>query len=196
MHYLTPEETAEQLKVEVTEIMSLIERGKLKAIRIGSKIRIPEPELEKLPVTCAAGPTPIETLPDNSRLVFTRRGKQFRVSGSIAEGAEIWPGKMRYPIRFPKSFMDALLARFPEGEVAVGSSFSDPAPGSLGEFIQQKLPTKMNPAYCIAALLIEEGYADVSRPGHIWFVANGHRHRSSSGNLVAHQRGCERGKDI
>ena len=33
--YLTPEETAQQLKVEVTEIMSLIEQGKLRAIRIG-----------------------------------------------------------------------------------------------------------------------------------------------------------------
>jgi len=29
-----------------------------------------------------------------------------------ATGAEIWPGKIRYPIKFPKSFMDALLAHF------------------------------------------------------------------------------------
>ena len=45
--YLTPEETAQQLKVEVKEIMSLIEEGKLRAISIGSNIRIPEPELEQ-----------------------------------------------------------------------------------------------------------------------------------------------------
>ncbi len=173
--YLTPEETAEQLKVEVTEIIGLIEQGKLRAIRIGSNIRIPESELEKLVVTSAAGPTPsapaaTEALPDNSRLVPTRTGRTtFRVSGSIAAGAEIWPGKMRYPIRFPKSFMDALLAHFLEGEVAVGGSFDGPVRGSLGEFIQQKLKTKMNPAVYMAALLIDEGYAEASRRGYIRF---------------------------
>src|SRR5580700_6565921 len=99
--YLTPQETAQHLKVEVTEILALIEQGKLGAIRIGSNIRIPEPELEKLLVTSAAGPTPAapgatEILPDNSRLVLTRTGRTtFRMSGSVAAGAEIWPGKMR-----------------------------------------------------------------------------------------------------
>jgi len=174
-NYFTPEETAQLLKVEVTDIMSLIEQGKLLAIRIGNNIRIPEPELEKLPVTCAAGPAPIslpgspmiDALPDNSRLAYTRTGRPFRVSGSMATGAEIWPGKMRYPIRFPKSFTDALLAHFQEGEVAVGGSFSGPVRGSLGEFIQKELPTKMNPAVYVAALLIEEGFADDLRRGYI-----------------------------
>jgi excisionase family DNA binding protein len=176
--YLTPEETAQQLKVDLAEIMPLIEAGKLRAIRIGNSIRIPEPELEKLLLTSSAMPSPAdllaspatETIPDNSRLVRTRTGRAtFRVSGSIAAGADIWPGKMRYPIKFPKSFMDALLAHFPEREVAVGGSFDGPLRGSLGEFIQQKLKTKMNPAVYLAALLIEEGYADASRRGHIRF---------------------------
>lgn len=186
-NYLTPEETAQHLKVEVTEIMLLIEQGKLRAIRMGSNIRIPEPELEKLPVTAAAGPAPIDTpdsqaaerLADNSRLVYTRSGRAtFRVSGSIASGAEIWPGKMRYPIKFPKSFMDALLAHFPEGDVAVGGSFDGPPRGSLGEFIQQKLKTKMNPAVYVAALLIEGGYADASRRGYIRFRSQRKRGRN------------------
>jgi len=47
----------------------------------------------------------LETPPENTRVVATRTGRAtFRVSGSIAVGAEIWPGKMRYPIKFPKSF--------------------------------------------------------------------------------------------
>jgi excisionase family DNA binding protein len=181
--YLTPEEAAQQLKVEATEIMALIEQGKLKAIRIGSSIRIPAQELENLLVTSPAGPTPAaseatETLPDNSRLVPTRTGRTtFRVSGSVVAGAEIWPGKMRYPIRLPKAFMDALLTHFPEGEVAVGGSFDGPVRGSLGEFIQQKLKTKMNPAVYVAALLIEEGYADASRRGYIRFHTPGSRAR-------------------
>jgi len=167
--YLTLEETAQQLKVSEADIRSLVDQGKLRAISIGNSIRVPEAELERLPVTCAAGPNPAETLPDDSRLVYTRTGKPFRVSGSIAGGADIWPGKMRYPIRFPKQFMEALLAQFPEGEVAVGGSFDDPGSGSLGEFIQEKLPTKMNPAVYVAALLIEGGYADESRRGYIRF---------------------------
>jgi excisionase family DNA binding protein len=36
----TLEEIAQQLKVEVAEVTSLVEQGKLKAIRIGSSIRI------------------------------------------------------------------------------------------------------------------------------------------------------------
>ena len=176
--YLTPEETAQQLKVDLAEIMPLIEQGKLRAIRIGNNIRIPEAEVENLLVTSAAAPSlagvsalpATETLPDNSRLVPTRTGRAtFRVLGSIAAGADIWPGKMRYPIKFPKSFMDALLAHFPEGEVSVGGSFDGPLRGSLGEFIQQHLKTKMNPAVYVAALLIEEGYADASRRGYIRF---------------------------
>jgi hypothetical protein len=65
--------------------------------------------------------------------------------------------------------MDALLTHFPEGEVAVGGSFDGPVRESLGEFIQQKLKTKMNPAVYVAALLIDEGYADASRRGYIRF---------------------------
>jgi excisionase family DNA binding protein len=138
---LTPEETAQQLKVEVPEILLLIEQGKLRAIRIGSNTRIPEPELEKLPVTCAAGPAPVdapdslalETPPENTRLVATRTGRAtFRVSGSIAAGAEIWPGKMRYPIKFPKSFMDALLAHFFRGRGRSGRQFRRPSARERG----------------------------------------------------------------
>jgi excisionase family DNA binding protein len=176
--YLTPEETAQQLKVEVTEIMPLIEQGKLRAIRIGNNIRVPEQEVEKLLITSAAGPNPkdisalpvTETLPGNSRLMHTRTGRAtFRVRGGVATGADIWPGKMPYPIKLPKWFMDDLLANFSEREVAVGGSFDGPPRGSVGEFIQKKINTKMNPAVYLAALLIEEGYADASRRGYIRF---------------------------
>ena len=90
---------------------------------------------------------------------------------------------MRYPIKFPKSFMDAMLARFPEGEAAVGGSFDGPSRGSLGEFIQQKLKTKMNPAVYVAALLIEEGYADAPRRGYIQFRSKVRRPRGTSIDL-------------
>jgi hypothetical protein len=96
----------------------------------------------------------------------TKRAK-FRVSGSVAGGAEIWPGRMQYPIKLPKLFMTELLAHFREGVVPVGGKFDDPARGSLGEFIQQKLGIKMNPAVYVSALLIDEGYAEPARRGYI-----------------------------
>jgi len=178
--YLTPEEVAQHLKVEVADVRSLVEQGKLKAIRIGSSIRIPETELERLPVTCAAAPdadhpagSPLpetEALPNGSRWCFTRTGRaKFRVSGSVTEGADIWPGRMQYPIKFPKEFMDAMLSHFRNQEVAVGGKFDDPGRGSLGEFIQKKRKTKMNPAVYVAALLIDEGYAEPGHRGYIRF---------------------------
>jgi excisionase family DNA binding protein len=177
--YLTPEQLAEELQVEVEDVMSLVEQGKLRAIRIGNNIRIREAELENLQTTCAAVPTDglpasspsdNEALPDGSRWCLTRTGRaRFRVSGSIASGADIWPGKMQYPIKFPKHFMDAMLERFRDAEVPVGGKFDDPGRGSLGQFIQQELQTKMNPAVYLAALLIDEGYADPVRRGYIRF---------------------------
>ncbi|MCC6394804.1 MAG: hypothetical protein IT167_29700 [Bryobacterales bacterium] len=65
--------------------------------------------------------------------------------------------------------MDALLARFQGQEAPVGGKFDDPSPGSLGEFIQKNLKIKMNPAVYLAALLIDEGFAESSRRGYIRF---------------------------
>jgi excisionase family DNA binding protein len=175
--YLTPQEAAQQLKVETQAITELIREGKLRAIRIGEDIRIPAKEFERLTFTCPAGPVAdvdsrvpmaLQSL-DTSRQCLTRNGTPFRVSGSVASGAEIWVGKMRYPIKLPKSFMDTLLVHFPEAEVPVGGSFDGPTPSSLGEFVQQELKTKMNPAVYVAALLIDEGYAEASRRGYIRF---------------------------
>jgi excisionase family DNA binding protein len=171
--YLTPEQTAQSLNVDVAEIMALIEQGKLRAMRIGDKIRIPEPEIETLLLTSAAGPAHMDSPAranslDASRLVATRSGRaKFRVAGAIPAGLEIWPGKMRYPIKFPRPFLAALLMQFNGKTVPVGGRFDGPPQGSLGEFIQQGLGTKMNPAVYLAAILIEEGYADAPKRGYI-----------------------------
>jgi len=179
-NYLKPEEVAQQLQVGTAEILSLIEAGKLRAIRIGSNIRIPETGLDELAMTCAAGPVVPDAGLENTRLVNTRTGKAtFRVRGCILDDVEIWPGKMRYPIKFPKAFWEELLAHFQEGEVAVGGSFDGPERGSLGEFIQQKIKTKMNPAVYVAALLSDEGYADASRRGYIRFRSKKERRQAA-----------------
>lgn len=180
--FFTPEELAEQLKVAAADVMALINEGRLQAIRIGGTFRIPEEEIEKMIVTCAAVPrveearpelavNAVEALPEGSRWCPTRtRRAKFKVSGSVLNGAEIWPGQMRYPIRFPKDFMEKMLVHFRTGEFPVGGKFDDPGCGSLGEFIQHELKIKMNPAVYLAALLIDEGYAEETRRGHIRLI--------------------------
>lgn len=198
MSYLTVEEIAKQLRVEVSDVNSIIEQGKLRAIRIGNNIRVRDTELERLEVTAAAMPqattsavisakTEGEKLSDTQRWIQTRtRRAKFRASGSVSTGAQIWPGRMQYPIKFPKEFMDAMLVRFRDKEIPVGGKFDDPGRGSLGEFIQQKLKIKMNPAVYVAALLIEEGYASPSRRGYIRFHSqNGHHSISLGGKRDA-----------
>ncbi len=179
LSYLTPDEAAQILKVELTGVLALINDGKLQAIRIGDEIRIPEGELERLHLTSPAVASSQADATKNrgdidlvygSRWCLTRQGTRFRVVGSVASGAAIWPGKMRYPIKLPKEFMDALLSHF-RGEVPVGGKFDDPGKGSIGEFIQAKLGIKMNPAVYLVALLIDEGYAESSRRGYIKFQA-------------------------
>lgn len=176
--YFTPEELAKILKIGMEDVMSLISEGKLSAIRIGESIRIPESELGNLAVTCAAGPlksAPKEVapredlaLPNGQRWCTTRSGRaRFRVSGSLATGANIWPGKMQSPIKFPKPFVDKMLENFKLGEFPIGGKFDDPGKGSLGEFIQRELRIKMNPAVYMAALLIDEGYAEPTSRGYM-----------------------------
>jgi hypothetical protein len=120
-----------------------------------------------------------EPLEAQTRLCPTYAGRtRFRVVGSVAEGAAIWPGKMGSPLRFSADFFATLLARFAGSEVEVGASFSGPTGGSLGEYIQSNLPTRMNPAVYVAGLLIEEGYAERTRRGWIRFFRE--RHVSSA----------------
>ena len=189
MHtYMTPEESAELLKIEAGEIISLIEEGRLRAIRLGNSIRIREADLEEFLDTCAFGGNKKEdgtntsvkkdlssenTLPDGARWCLTRRGKRFRVRGSVKMGAEIWPGQMKYPVKFPADFMHSLLKQFAGKVVDVGGSFDGPTPGSLGEFIKRKLNLTLQPAVYVAALLIDEGFAELAGRGKIRFVSNG-----------------------
>jgi excisionase family DNA binding protein len=192
---LTPQEAAELLKIDVADIMVLIERVRLRAIKLGNAIRIREADLEQFLETCtiggeAAPQTPAailpqsteeaEALPDGARWCLTRRGKQFRVRGTLEQGAEIWPGQMKYPVKFPADFNRTLLKHFAGKEVPVGGGFDGPTPGSLGEFIKDKLKLTLHPAVYLAALLIDEGHAELAGRGKIRFLARGRRQESSS----------------
>ena len=110
-----------------------------------------------------------EPLPAGYRWCSTPGGEKFRVSGSISEGAEVWPAKASKPIKFPKDFLEILLSRFRGQNVSIGGRFDYPGRGSLGEFIQVKLAISSNPATYLAGLLIEEGYAETTGRGYARF---------------------------
>jgi hypothetical protein len=81
---------------------------------------------------------------------------------------------MQYPIKFPKPFMEAMLAHFREREIPVGGKFDDPGPGSLGEFIQQPLATLLlADDLCIlpSQCLVEPSACRLPEPRH-WHTAS------------------------
>lgn len=178
---LSPEEVAAILQVDPSEVLTLIEEGTLKAYRFGSIVRIDEDDLERCLEANAtrterSEPPPGALVRNHSqagvRLCKAFGGRAtFRVSGHVDTGVQIWPGSMPSPISFPKERLDALLAYGrSRGEMRVGLNFSNPGAGSLGQWIKEKLPTKMNPACYVGGLLIEEGYAERPRPGWIRFL--------------------------
>ena len=186
MAYYTLEEVAEMLKVSLSMIENLVKTRQLGGIKVGHVIRIRDVDLDRFAVGNAIGgerprngnghesPTSVAagdaSLGESPRLCWSIGGrKQFRVRGSVAKGAEIWPGQMRYPIRFSKAFMSELLSHFRNQEVRIGGKFDDAGPGSLGQFIQKKLEIKMNPAVYLAGLLADEGFVERTKRGYIRF---------------------------
>jgi hypothetical protein len=168
--------------VNTGDVLKLVENGSLAAYQFSGFVRIFEDSLEQFLEACAinqessrspsVSPISVNRNQEVTRLCRTFAGRRtFRVSGHVHSGAKIWPGEMRYPIHFPRDKFAALLAvgRSRE-EMKVGLSFGGPEGGSLGEWIQVNLPTKMNPACYVAGLLIEEGYAERARPGVIRFL--------------------------
>lgn len=176
-NYLTPNDVADALKVAVNEVIELVEQGKLRAIRIGGEIRVPEKNLSELETTCpvvgtgnpvAGNAVSDAKASDGVRFCPTRTGTaQFRVRGDLDSGIEIWPGKMQSPIRFSRQFFVDLFARYGGHEIPVGGQFDAPGIGSLGAFVQNKIGTKMNPAVYLAALLIDLGRAHTTKRGYI-----------------------------
>jgi excisionase family DNA binding protein len=191
---MTLDDVAEAIKVDPEFLLALIRRGELRGYRLGDSLRIRETDLEKFLETCVhvasaddpgperhaqaapldpRGPTEPAREPSSSttRMVPAFGGRTtVKVLGSVAEGASIWMGKARYPLKFSKDFFEALLSRFRGQTVKAGTSFSVLEPGSLGEWIKRNRGIQMNPTYAIAGLLINEGYAERPKPGYIRFV--------------------------
>jgi excisionase family DNA binding protein len=163
--YLTVPQTAELLQVAVPDVLQLIDEGRLRAVRIGADWRVPETALDRLaeapPPRPAASPLAQLPLGAGERWCPTFAGrKDFRVRGGVAEGAVIWPGPKAGPMALPKSFFTAMLREFAGQTLPIGMEFRRADTGTLGRWVQDNLPTRMNPTCYIAGLLVTEGYAE------------------------------------
>jgi len=82
----------------------------------------------------------------------------FEYTGSVATGTEIWYGRKPYCQRISAAQYSALLTHFRGVTVGIGTSRTDPTPGSVGEWLQANV-TKTAMASYIGPILLEEGYA-------------------------------------
>jgi hypothetical protein len=83
----------------------------------------------------------------------------FEYSGSVATGTEILYGKKPYRKRITAAQYDALLRYFKGAIVGIGTSRTDPTPGSVGEWLQANV-TKTAMASYVGPILLDEGFAE------------------------------------
>lgn len=83
----------------------------------------------------------------------------FEYTGSVASGTEIWYGRRPYHQRISAAQYGALRAHFRGATVGIGTSRTDPTPGSVGEWLQANV-TKTAMASYVGPILLEEGYAE------------------------------------
>lgn len=84
---------------------------------------------------------------------------KFTYSGSVAAGTEILYGKKRNRKMITAAQYHALLSHFRGATVGIGTSRTNPTPGSVGEWLQAHV-TKTAVASYVGPILLEEGYAE------------------------------------
>jgi hypothetical protein len=85
------------------------------------------------------------------------RKRIFRYEGSFATGITLYFGTGRKEI-IEQRECQLLIKKFRTQKVAVGRSFNNPPPDSLGEWLLENV-TKRAIASYVAPILVEEGYA-------------------------------------
>jgi len=76
---------------------------------------------------------------------------------------------MQSALFLSREFFERMMTEFQGKEGPAGLIFKGAVSGSLGKWIQENLKTKMNPTYCVAGLLVTEGYAERVEAGIIRF---------------------------
>jgi hypothetical protein len=104
-------------------------------------------------------------------LTWGRGGETFEYEGSVLGGTTIHYGDgYQWSATISGADYARLLGRFAGKEVAVGTSKTQPPPGSVGEWVKANINRSGLMSY-IGAILVEEGYAIKPMPGRIRFIA-------------------------
>jgi excisionase family DNA binding protein len=180
--YCSPEEIANTLKISVGEVLGEIKRGELRAVQVDGSVRIAESDVKRwLPdfldrhPLCKARQADVMDLPPGYRWCRTASGKaRFPVRGSITSGAQMLSGTMQMTLPyFDADFLAVLLDNFRGRAVRLGQGFQHPAPpNTLAQYIQNNLPTMLNPVGYLAGLLIDEGHATLVESDYILFAGS------------------------
>ena len=107
----------------------------------------------------------------NGRTILTwgQDGETFYYEGSVSTGTTIHYGdSYRHTAKISATDYHRLLQQFPGGEVAVGTSKTDPPTGSVGRWMKDNVNKSGLMSY-VGAILLEEGYATKLRRGRIRF---------------------------
>ena len=87
----------------------------------------------------------------------------FQYEGSVPNGTVIYYGRGRngegWRVRVSAHQYEALRHHFLGQVVPVGTSHTDPPPGSLGAWLQENV-TRVGIASYVAPILVHEGYAE------------------------------------
>lgn len=83
---------------------------------------------------------------------------QFKYSGTVVAGTDIWYGENKAHVYISSQIYSALLLHFKGLEVSIGTSRTAAPRGSVGEWLQKHIKTAV--ASYIGPILIHEEYAE------------------------------------
>jgi len=93
----------------------------------------------------------------------------FSYEGDVLSGTTIYYGNaLRWKATIKAEDYRKLLRRFSGKEVSIGTSKTDPPPGSVGEWVKANINKSGLMSY-IGAILVREGYAAKPDRGRIQF---------------------------
>ncbi len=102
-------------------------------------------------------------------LTWGREGETFSYEGSVATDTTIHYGKdFKYKATISKFDYQQLFRVFSGKQIAIGTSKTDPPPGSVGEWMKANINKTGLMSY-VGAILLNEGYATKPKRGRIQF---------------------------
>ena len=168
MKFLNAESVASMFDIDVKEVIALIERRDLRAVRIGDTYRIAESAVADFIERQSAS----QLKPEDKDVWYCptlEQDKMLRVRGKDRHFV-VWDTKGLNRREFTRDFVTATLEHFRGKEVRSGLSFSArKEPGTLGAWFDEHFPKGSSGTFMLASILVYLGYATRERRGYIRF---------------------------